>query len=31
MSTDAIRAVTHSFFEKWTSEFQPRQLPGLES
>lgn len=29
MSTDAIRAITQGFFEKWTSEFQPNQLPGL--
>jgi hypothetical protein len=30
-STDAMRAITQRFFEKWTSEFQPRQLPGRRS
>lgn len=28
MTTDALRAITHSFFEKWTSQFQPGQARG---
>lgn len=31
MTTDAIRAITQRFFEKWTSEFQPAQLMGPAS
>lgn len=31
LSTDAIRAITHRFFERWTSEFQLAQLPGRMS
>ncbi|WP_369026394.1 ABC-three component system middle component 2 [Qipengyuania sp. RANM35] len=30
-SSEAMRAITQRFFEKWTTEFQPRQLPGLGS
>ena len=31
LGTDAIRAITSRFFDRWTSEFQPAQLPGLAS
>ena len=31
LETDAIRAITSRFFDKWTSEFQPRQLSGRAS
>lgn len=31
MSTEAICSVTQRFFEKWTSEFQPLQRPGVSS
>lgn len=31
LGTDAIRAITHRFFDRWTSEFQPAQLSGLAS
>lgn len=31
MNTEAIRAVTQRFFEKWTSEFQPLQRPGTST
>lgn len=31
LGTDEIRAITNRFFNKWTSEFQPAQLPGHAS
>lgn len=27
MATDAVRSITQQFFERWTSEFQPSQMP----
>ncbi|MBB3349462.1 ABC-three component system middle component 2 [Sphingomonas sp. BK069] len=31
LDTDAIRAITSRFFDRWTSEFQLTQLPGRAS
>ena len=28
MTTSTIRTITQRFFEKWTSQFQPGQVPG---
>lgn len=31
MTTDAVRLITQRFFQRWTTEFQPKQFPAAST